>query len=158
MDSVEDSPLLHDQRGERESSVDDASTRVRHSGGGKSFSEHVDDILREPLTTLTKILLVFALLLLLLTSVFIGLFAGAETKLSHERGSGRTPEWPPDTSTITSTATSTVFKTTTRTTTLATTGTVTATTPPETTTLPAPLPTGGPGSVSPTKRQFELMC
>ncbi|KAL5532721.1 hypothetical protein ACEPAF_4495 [Sanghuangporus sanghuang] len=137
----EDAPLLRDPETDPGSSVDGASTRPRRGGGGKPFSEHVDDILREPLTTLTKILLVFALLLLLLTSVFIGLFAGAEHRLSHERGTRR-PDWPP----TTSTATSTVFETTTRTTTLATTGTVTATSPPPTATIPAPLPTGVPES------------
>ncbi|KIO34187.1 hypothetical protein M407DRAFT_17094 [Tulasnella calospora MUT 4182] len=41
---------------------------------------------KEPLSLLSKILLVVCLILLLLTSVFIGLFAGAEHKLKNREG------------------------------------------------------------------------
>ncbi|EPT06082.1 Metalloprotease [Fomitopsis schrenkii] len=45
-------------------------------------------IIQEPLTPLTKVLLVVALLFLLLSSIFIGLFAGAQHKLN---GRGQEP-------------------------------------------------------------------
>ncbi|KAF9820117.1 hypothetical protein IEO21_01550 [Rhodonia placenta] len=45
-------------------------------------------IVQEPLTPLTKVLLVVALIFLLLSSVFIGLFAGAQHKLNSGRGGG----------------------------------------------------------------------
>ncbi|KAI5123330.1 hypothetical protein M0805_001755 [Coniferiporia weirii] len=92
----------------------------------KSFTDHVNDIAREPLTTLTKILLVLALLLLLLTSVFVGLFAGAEHKLGQDRGS-KHPHVT-DTATKTLIGTSTVFDTSTVVDTTVTVSTTTATT------------------------------
>lgn len=41
------------------------------------------DVLREPLTPLTQLLLILTLFFLILSSVFIGLFAGAETRLKN---------------------------------------------------------------------------
>ncbi|KAJ7074256.1 hypothetical protein C8F01DRAFT_1272809 [Mycena amicta] len=61
--------------------------------------ERLNAIAQEPLTPLTQILLVVALILLLLSAVFIGLFAGEYTKLKqHERDDGAKP-----TATITTT-------------------------------------------------------
>ncbi|EJD02334.1 endothelin-converting enzyme 1 [Fomitiporia mediterranea MF3/22] len=139
----EHAPLLRDPEREYSTSFDGSSSHPR-SSQRKSFSSHVDDILREPLTTLTKILLVLALLLLLLTSVFIGLFAGAEHKLSRGR-SERRPTPAPGVP-ITTTSTQYGTTTTTTTTTEKTTGTVTTLLPPSPTTIPAPLPTTEPGS------------
>lgn len=60
---------------------------------------------KEPLSLLSKILLVVCLILLLLTSVFIGLFAGAEHKLKNREGE------PPTTVTTTQYATQTTTQT-----------------------------------------------
>lgn len=51
----------------------------------RSFGQRLADALREPLTPLTISLLVACLLLLLLSSVFIGLFAGTKHNLSLEK-------------------------------------------------------------------------
>ncbi|KAH8116927.1 endothelin-converting enzyme 1 [Phellopilus nigrolimitatus] len=125
----EDAPLLRDPDIER-------TENGTHRPPRKSFSDHVNSIAQEPLTTLTKILLVLALFLLLLTSVFIGLFAGAEHKLNHQRGD---PRHPPVTTTISGNppATTTILGTT----------SIITSTEIQTTTVPsAPLPTGKPGS------------
>ncbi|KAF7295320.1 Endothelin-converting enzyme 1 [Mycena indigotica] len=54
--------------------------------------ERLNSIAQEPLTPLTQILLVVALVLLLLSAVFIGLFAGEYTKLKQrEREDGPRP-------------------------------------------------------------------
>jgi endothelin-converting enzyme len=47
-----------------------------------TFFTKLADIADQPLSTLSKILLAVCLFLLLLTSIFIGLFAGAEHKLN----------------------------------------------------------------------------
>ncbi|KAF9239580.1 hypothetical protein BU15DRAFT_74438 [Melanogaster broomeanus] len=46
------------------------------------------DVVQEPLTGLTKVLLVEVLILLLISSVFIGLYAGAQHKLNLKNGRG----------------------------------------------------------------------
>ena len=83
------------------------------------------------MTTLTKILLVLALILLLLTSVFIGLFAGAEHKLKQERNGRNPPPGVPITTIIRTPHT-----------TITTTTHVTSTVPV------GPIPTGKPEAVS----------
>ena len=104
------------------------SSNGTHGVQKKSFTDHINDIAQEPLTPLTKILLVLVLFLLLLTSVFIGLFAGAEHKLKNgDKGSP----------TVTATATWTSIGNPT----LTITGTLTATVPNE------PGPTAVPGAV-----------
>jgi hypothetical protein len=70
-----------------------------------TFVERVTSVLAEPLTGLSKVLLVIALILLLLASVFIGLFAGAQHKLNTGRGA------PGQTTTVVSTATTTATTT-----------------------------------------------
>ncbi|KAJ7261339.1 hypothetical protein B0H12DRAFT_1106346 [Mycena haematopus] len=70
--------------------------------------ERINAIAQEPLTPLTQVLLVVVLVLLLLSSVFIGLFAGEYTKLKqHERDGDKSPPTP----TITVTATSVITTT-----------------------------------------------
>ncbi|TFY55841.1 hypothetical protein EVJ58_g7996 [Rhodofomes roseus] len=91
-------------------------------------------ILQEPLTPLTKVLLVVALLFLLLSSVFIGLFAGAQHKLNTGHG-GDSPV----------TVTSTVYGTATQTQTQTQTHTATSTSvSTSTVSVPGPVPTGPP--------------
>ncbi|KAF9567593.1 zincin [Agrocybe pediades] len=91
-----------------------------------TFGQRVHSATQEPLTPLTKILLVLGLILLLTSSVFIGLFAGAQHKLTS--GGGRPG------STITETITTTVASTSV--------STITAT---STYTLPPPpIPTSKP--------------
>ncbi|PFH50075.1 hypothetical protein AMATHDRAFT_75830 [Amanita thiersii Skay4041] len=71
-------------------------------------SSTLRSIAQEPLTPLTKILLVIALVLLLVSSVFIGLFAGTQHKLNLERdrnGGGDHPKPPSGTVTATRTMT-----------------------------------------------------
>ena len=68
--------LLRD--GERENG--DAHARPR------SFGRRLSDALHEPLTPLTVLLLVACLGLLLMSSVFIGLFAGTKHNLNLEKG------------------------------------------------------------------------
>lgn len=76
MDSSERRPLLDDVEGEQDVAP-----------GNQAPKNYEDDsfltrILAEPLTTLAKVLLFVAVALLLLSSIFIGLFAGAEHKIS----------------------------------------------------------------------------
>lgn len=122
----ETAPLLQD--------VDhpDADSRPQHS----SFTS----IIQEPLTSLTKVLLVVALLFLLLSSIFIGLFAGAQHKLNTGRG-----QEPPVTvtSTVYNTATSTQTQTQTQTQTATSTTVSTSTV-----SVPGPIPTGPHEEVS----------
>lgn len=108
-------------------------------------------IAEEPLTPLTKILLILALVLLLLCSIFIGLFAGVQHKLNMERrrhgggGDGETPlPLPPITITATLTTTSVGTSITTNTQIFTTTETATATTTATTTLVPHPGPTPPP--------------
>ncbi|KAG5716301.1 Endothelin-converting enzyme 1 [Termitomyces sp. T112] len=102
-----------------------------------TFSERAEAIAREPLTPLTKILLVLALVLLLSTSVFIGLFAGVQHKLNLERSRNRDGERPPH-ATFTTTAITTSTAISTQTTSITTTATRTEII------TPAPGPTAPP--------------
>jgi len=68
----------------------------------RSFGRRLSDTLREPLTPLTILLLVGCLLFLLLSSVFIGLFAGTKHNLNLEKEKHRGEEH-----TVTSTYTTT---------------------------------------------------
>ncbi|KAF5386857.1 hypothetical protein D9615_001643 [Tricholomella constricta] len=109
------------------------------NGGADPNSSNIVTIAQEPLTPLTKILLILALVLLLLTSVFIGLFAGVQHKLNLERGrhgGGDGEKPPPGTVTATFTTTSIVTSTETTTSTSTTTRTTTLAPPPGPTTLP----------------------
>lgn len=90
--------------------------RDREPGAGRrsphrSVSNRISDVVQEPLTSLTKILLVEVLLLLLISSVFIGLFAGAQHRLNLRNGGGGPA---PGNGTHTETETQTVTRTTTR--------------------------------------------
>lgn len=51
----------------------------------RSFGQRLGDALHEPLTPLTVLLLVGCLLFLLLSSVFVGLFAGTKHNLNLEK-------------------------------------------------------------------------
>lgn len=120
----ETAPLLRDPEHE------EAENQGHHS----SFADHVGAMAQEPLTPLTKALLVLALVLLLLSSIFIGLFAGAQHKLKLEqrrnRGGG---DMPGGTVTVTSTMIPTASSTQVTTT--------TTTRIRTTTVLPGPSPT-----------------
>ena len=83
----------------------------RETQGQRHVSHRISDAVREPLTGLTKVLLVEVLILLLISSVFIGLFAGAQHKLNLRNGGGGTS---PGNGTQTETQTQTVTYTTTR--------------------------------------------
>ena len=78
-----------------------------------SFFERVAAVVQEPLSPLTQILLVATILFLLLSSVFIGLFAGAQHKLNTGRGGSTTTIVVTATTTAGSTATTTAISTTT---------------------------------------------
>ncbi|KAF8078094.1 hypothetical protein FPV67DRAFT_33082 [Lyophyllum atratum] len=124
----EAAPLLRDPEAEE-----------TNGGPHSTFSQRVGTIAQEPLTPLTKILLVLALVLLLLSSVFIGLFAGVQHKLKLERDrhGGGGGEKPP-TRTVITTVTATSIATSTERT------TSTSTTIHTTTILPPPSPTNKP--------------
>lgn len=77
--SAERAPLMRD--GERENGDAHAAPR--------SFGQRLSDALHEPLTPLTILLLVGCLLLLLLSSVFVGLFAGTKHNLQLEKDKHR---------------------------------------------------------------------
>lgn len=94
-----------------------------------SFFERVAAVVQEPLSPLTQILLVATIIFLLLSSVFIGLFAGAQHKLNAGKGGGTTTIVVTATSTAVSTATTTAISTT-------------------TVAVPAPGPTSPPAEVS----------
>ncbi|RPD66296.1 Metalloprotease [Lentinus tigrinus ALCF2SS1-7] len=90
-----------------------------------TFLDRLSAIVQEPLSPLTKVLLIATLIFLLLSSIFIGLFAGAQHKLNSGAGGGQ--------STVTTTSTAT------------TTAQVTTTAVSTTTVfVPAPVPTGPP--------------
>ncbi|EIN07764.1 Metalloprotease [Punctularia strigosozonata HHB-11173 SS5] len=77
-----------------------------------TFAERVAAVFDEPLTALTKVLIVLVVLFLLLASIFIGLFAGAQHKLNT--GKGDTPGESVTTTVVTTaTATTTDVQTTT---------------------------------------------
>lgn len=92
----------------------------------RPFFSKLADITEEPLTLLSKILLGVCLFLLLLASIFIGLFAGAEHKLNK-------PLPPVPTTSVTESYTLTDTVTATRVSTTTATATVTSV-------LPAPTP------------------
>ncbi|KAL0578146.1 hypothetical protein V5O48_003851 [Marasmius crinis-equi] len=115
----EEAPLLRDPDAE------DLNTSENASVG-----ERLSAIAQEPLTPLTKILLVLALVLMILTSVFIGLFAGVQHKLNVERERHNQPA-PPVTTTLTQTE-------------IATTTSGTTTTETNTRTVVPPIPTKKP--------------
>lgn len=98
---------------------------------GQQVGDHLNAIAREPLTPLTKALLVVSLGLLLLSSIFVGLFAGLRHKLNVERGRHE-PGWTP-----TITRTSTAMQTATTTKVIVSTTSVRMTTTVE----PVPVPT-----------------
>ncbi|KAF5358499.1 hypothetical protein D9756_001692 [Leucocoprinus leucothites] len=128
-----------------------------------TFSDRINTVVQEPLTPLTKILLILALSLLLVSSIFIGLFAGAQHKLSlvgdNKPGGTVTrifttteyhtlphTETEIFTKTKTATTTTTQVGSTTRVGTVTTTTTYTTTDKVTTTVKPVPVPgpTGGP--------------
>jgi endothelin-converting enzyme len=100
-----------------------------------TFFTKLADIADQPLTTLSKILLAVCLFLLLLTSIFIGLFAGAEHKLNSV---------PKDPKTTVSSVTQSYTLTNTFTETSVSTTTDIVTT---TTTAAVPIPTADPRKV-----------
>ena len=77
--STESAPLL---RG----GDDDTPQSAQSRSTGPSMSRRIANVVQEPLTGLTKVLLVEVLILLLISSVFIGLFAGAQHKLNLRNG------------------------------------------------------------------------
>ncbi|KAG6832683.1 hypothetical protein H0H92_012255 [Tricholoma furcatifolium] len=112
-----------------------------NAAANQTISERVGAIAQEPLTPLTKILLVLALVLLLLTSVSMAqimhrLFAGVQHKLNLERGRHEGGEKP--TATVTTTVITTTTAIATQTTSFTATTTSTETLPP------APGPTAPP--------------
>lgn len=125
--------------------------------GDTTLGERVSSVVHEPLTPFTKILLVLLLVLLLLSSVFIGLFAGAQHKLSQGKGGDRNPPTTEthietQTHTETRTGTSVVSVTFTQTSTsigVSTSTAVSTSTSVSTTTVvvPGPGPTGIPDEV-----------
>ncbi|KAK7049256.1 hypothetical protein VNI00_005857 [Paramarasmius palmivorus] len=106
----------------------------------QSLTDRLNAIAQEPLTPLTKCLLILVLILLVLAAVFIGLFAGVQHKLNVERGKHEQPQPP---TTVTHTATSTATATATETATSTSTATATSTKISTTTAIP-PSPTNKP--------------
>lgn len=121
-DSLETAPLLR--------STDDDDSVLEQ----RSFLHKLTDITHEPLTTLTKILLGLCLFLLLLSSIFVGLFAGVQHKLDQ----GTKPSNPPPSVTQSYTVTHTLIETS-----------ISTTTDVVTTTSIPPTPTGEPVPVRP---------
>ncbi|KAK0210236.1 Metalloprotease [Desarmillaria ectypa] len=76
-----------------------------------SFGERITSVVQEPLTPLTKVLLVVVLILLLLSSIFIGLFTGVQHKLNTGQGGSHDGDKPTETYTLTATTTSHATKT-----------------------------------------------
>ncbi|KAJ7090282.1 hypothetical protein B0H15DRAFT_948792 [Mycena belliarum] len=85
---------------------DDDEDGVRSEDAQPTLAQRINAVAQEPLTPLTKLLLLVALVLLLLSSVFIGLFAGEYSKLKQRERDGSSPP-----ATITVTATSVVTTT-----------------------------------------------
>jgi hypothetical protein len=128
---AETAPLLRDPEDEEGGAPQDPPP---------SFAERITAVIQEPLSPLTQVLLVVALILLLLSSVFIGLFAGVQHKLNlerHNHGGDGGGELPNGTVTVTSTLTST------------STTTHTTTSVPFPIPVPIPIPTSKPGDPSP---------
>ena len=146
---IEAAPLLQDV------THPDGEQQAPHN---PSLTERVSSVVQEPLSPLTKILLILVLLLLLLSSIFIGLFAGAQHKLNHGKGGDeKNPSTETHTETFTRTQTGTLTLTTTKTSVgISTTTTVSTSTAISTSTavststvvIPAPEPTHIPEEVS----------
>ncbi|KAH7929791.1 zincin [Leucogyrophana mollusca] len=80
------------------------------------LAKRLTEVVQEPLTGLTKVLLVEVLILLIIASVFIGLFAGAQHKLNLRGGGGGGGSGDQtETVTVTSTTASTIISATTTT-------------------------------------------
>ncbi|KAI0720938.1 metalloprotease [Cerioporus squamosus] len=90
-----------------------------------TFFDRLAAVVQEPLSPLTKVLLIATLVFLLLSSVFIGLFAGAQHKLNSGAGGGQTTVTATTIATTTAQVTTTAISTT-------------------TVSIPAPAPTGPP--------------
>ncbi|KAL4254086.1 Peptidase M13 [Abortiporus biennis] len=101
-----------------------------------TFSERISSIVQEPLSPLSKILFVVALFFLLLSSIFIGLFAGAQHKLNRPSGGEHEKETITTTISYTATATLTATSISTGISTATSTTTVTSTVSPPTPTTP----------------------
>jgi len=95
---AESAPLLRDP---------DAEDAGPNADAQPSFAERITSVIQEPLTPLTQVLLIVALILLLLSSIFIGLFAGAQHKLNLRPNEGDHDEKPTVTVTATTTSVST---------------------------------------------------
>lgn len=78
----ETAPLLHSSPQDGNQHPPDPPSPHRPLAG------RLTDVVHEPLTGLSKVLLVEVLVLLLISSVFIGLFAGAQHKLNLRNGGG----------------------------------------------------------------------
>ena len=100
----EAAPLLHNGGNNRDQNTSEPPSPPR------SLTGRLTEVVQEPLTGLTKVLLVEVLILLLISSVFIGLFAGAQHKLNLRNGGGGDQ----GNGTQTETETQTVTHTTTR--------------------------------------------
>ncbi|EIW85424.1 Metalloprotease [Coniophora puteana RWD-64-598 SS2] len=155
----EHAPLLH-HTDEDYGSEEPSPTEQRN------LAKRLTDVVQEPLTGLTKVLLVEVLILLLIASVFIGLFAGAQHKLNlNKGGSGgggdgerltitqtdvvtRTQPYT-TTATKTSVLTTTDVSTSTYTTTETSVSTSTSTQTKTTTVILGPEPTGPPSPAPP---------
>ncbi|KAG1748986.1 Metalloprotease [Suillus paluster] len=92
---------------------DDPPQSAQSHSPPPSMSRKIADVIQEPLTGLTKVLLVEVLILLLISSVFIGLFAGAQHKLNLRNGIPGGGDGGGGNTTLTKTATATVTHTTT---------------------------------------------
>ncbi|KAG9318324.1 Metalloprotease [Chiua virens] len=112
----EAAPLLSNGGNDREQNTTGPPSPQRSRVG------RLTEVVHEPLTGLTKVLLVEVLVLLLISSVFIGLFAGAQHKLNLRKGGGGDH----GNGTQTTTETQTVTRTTTAATTFISATTTTA--------------------------------
>lgn len=116
--SKETAPLLRDTDDEEAALDNDTISNPTN------LSARIINIIQEPLTPLIVVLLFVSLVFLLLSSIFIGLFAGAQHKISTT---------PPVQTTVTYTQTITSVKTS-----------VTASPTTITMTVPVPTPTSAP--------------
>ncbi|KAI0082770.1 metalloprotease [Panus rudis PR-1116 ss-1] len=114
-----------------------------------SLTERISAAVQEPLTPLSKFLIVLVLLFLLLSSIFIGLFAGAQHKLNNIGDDGKVTS----TVTVTQTATKTSISTETDVSTTIATATSTSI---ATTTVAVPIP--GPTHAPEEKACFSPDC
>ncbi|KAL0063326.1 hypothetical protein AAF712_009821 [Marasmius tenuissimus] len=136
----ETAPLLQDP---------DAEERNTLISEDATFGDRLSAIAQEPLTPLSKILLVLVLVLMILSSVFLGLFAGVQHKLKLERGRHNqpAPPSPPVTTVLTQTQIRTQTQTQTQTQTeteIKTTTSGMTTTETNTRTVSPPVPTKKP--------------